>query len=226
MPARTPSRTLPDPRGPDHGPASGPTPSEADARRDALLDAALELLQAQGYRDTTMLQVATRARASKHTVYRHFPSKEALFASLAERAAWRINDTLASALAADAAVPETLERFGESLLRLLTGPVSVAINRAAIAEAPSAPEIARALAQGGRDRTGALVVRYLQQRIRAGELRRVDPADAFETFVGLLVGDLQVRLLAGNAAPPDAAQCRRRARVATERFVALFGAAR
>lgn len=203
-----------------------PTPEPgADARRDALLDAALELLREQGYRDTTMLQIATRARASKNTLYRHFETKEALFAALVARASRSINEELAAALAGGAPLERTLERFGENLLRLLTGPTSVAINRAAIAEALSAPEIGRALAQSGRGRTGPLAIRYLQQQAESGVLRPLDAAEAFETFVGLLVGDLQVRVLAGTAPPPDAAQLRRRARAATRRFVRLFGAA-
>lgn len=203
------------------------TEPDADPRRDALLDAALELLREQGYRDTTMLQIATRARASKNTLYRHFETKDALFAALVARASRTLNAELDAAFAAGTPLEPTLERFGESLLRLLTGPTSVAINRAAIAEATSAPGIGRALAESGRGRTGPLAIRYLRRQSKSGVLRPLDAADAaeaFETFVGLLVGDLQVRVLAGTAAAPDDAQVRRRARAATRRFVKLFGA--
>jgi hypothetical protein len=86
------------------------------------------------------------------------------------------------------------------------------------------PELAQALAANGRENTTPLVQRFFAAQMAAGRLRRVDAADAMETFIGLLVGDLQVRLLWGMATPPDAVAIKRRAQRAAERFVVLFGA--
>jgi AcrR family transcriptional regulator len=193
-------------------------------RSDEILDAALALMEEHGYRDTTMLQVATRARASKNTLYQHFPTKQALFAALVARAAAAMNADITAALDGNAPLEPTLRQFGIHLLTLLTGPQSLAINRAAIAEARVAPELAQALAANGRENTAPLVQRYFAAQVAAGRMRRVDGADAIETFIGLLVGDLQVRLLWGTATPPDAAAIKRRAQRAAERFVVLFGA--
>jgi TetR/AcrR family transcriptional repressor of mexJK operon len=193
-------------------------------RSDEILDAALALMEEHGYRDTTMLQVATRARASKNTLYQHFPTKQALFAALVARAAAAMNADITAALDGNAPLEPTLRQFGIHLLTLLTGPQSLAINRAAIAEARVAPELAQALAANGRENTAPLVQRYFAAQIAAGRMRRVDGADAIETFIGLLVGDLQVRLLWGIATPPDAPAIKRRAQRAAERFVVLFGA--
>jgi TetR/AcrR family transcriptional repressor of mexJK operon len=198
--------------------------ASAPTRGDEILDAALALMEEHGYRDTTMLQVATRARASKNTLYQHFPTKQALFAALVARAAAAMNADITAALDGNAPLEPTLRQFGIHLLTLLTGPQSLAINRAAIAEARVAPELAQALAANGRENTAPLVQRYFAAQIAAGRMRRVDGADAIETFIGLLIGDLQVRLLWGIATPPDAATIRRRAQRAAERFVVLFGA--
>ena len=203
-------------------PPSGLPPQPT--RSDEILDAALALMEEHGYRDTTMLQVATRARASKNTLYQHFPTKQALFAALVARAAAAMNADITIALDGNAPLEPTLRQFGIHLLTLLTGPQSLAINRAAIAEARVAPELAQALAANGRENTAPLVQRYFAAQIAAGRMRRVDGADAIETFIGLLIGDLQVRLLWGIATPPDAATIRRRAQRAAERFVVLFGA--
>lgn len=205
-----------------------PPPTDDDGaarRRDQILDAALALLEEHGYRDTSMLKVATRARASKNTLYQHFPTKQALFAALVARAAAAMNADIVEALTADEPLGPTLQTFGEHLLRLLSGPQSLAINRAAIAEAKLAPELAQALAANGRDNTAPLLARYLARQVAAGRLRADVPLpEAIEAFIGLLVGDLQVRLLWGIAAPPDDAAMRARARRATERFLALFKA--
>ncbi|MBI5721334.1 MAG: TetR/AcrR family transcriptional regulator [Burkholderiales bacterium] len=206
------------------GDGDGDGDGAATVRRNQILDAALALMAENGYRDTTMLQVATRSRASKNTLYQLFPTKQALFAALVARAAVAMNADLAAALDGEQPLEPTLRRFGVDLLSLLTGAQSLAINRAAIAEAHLAPELAQALAANGRDNTVPLVRRYFAQQIAAGRMRRVDGADAIETFIGLLVGDLQVRLLWGVAQPPDDKAIRRRAQRAAERFVVLFGA--
>ena len=203
---------------------ASPPQTPEESRRDSILDAALALLEEHGYRDTTMLQVATRARASKNTLYLHFPTKAALFSALVARAAATMNADLEAALDTDAPLEPTLRQFGTHLLSLLTGTQSVAINRAAIAEARWAPELAQALAAHGRDHTAPLVRRYVARQVAAGRLRSVDGADAVETLIGLLVGDLQVRLLWGIARPPDASEIRRRATRAARRFITLFGA--
>ena len=227
---RPPPRTAPVPKRPRPEPAPRPAtdlpeaPPPEPTRSDEILDAALALMAENGYRDTTMLQVATRARASKNTLYQHFPTKQALFAALVARAASAMNADLGAALDGQAALEPTLRQFGIHLLTLLTGPQSLAINRAAIAEAHVAPELAQALAANGRDNTAPLVQRYFAAQMAAGRMRRVDTADAIETFIGLLVGDLQVRLLWGVATPPDAAAIKRRAQRAAGRFMLLFGA--
>ena len=77
-------------------PPSGLPPQPT--RSDEILDAALALMEEHGYRDTTMLQVATRARASKNTLYQHFPTKQALFAALVARAAAAMNADITIAL--------------------------------------------------------------------------------------------------------------------------------
>jgi len=194
-------------------------------RRDQILDAALGLLEEHGYRDTTMLQVANRARASKNTLYQHFPTKQALFAALVARAAAAMNADIVDALQADQPPEATMRSFGTHLLRLLTGRQSLAINRAAIAEAAVAPELALALAANGRDHTSPLLARYLKQQMAAGHLRQVPLPDAIECFIGLLVGDLQVRLLWGVAEPPGDAVIQARAKRAAARFMVLFGPA-
>ena len=211
------------PLAPGRPPAQPEAPPSEPTRADQILDAALALMEENGYRDTTMLQVATRARASKNTLYQHFPTKQALFAALVARAAAAMNADITAALDGNAPLEPTLRQFGIHLLTLLTGPQSLAINRAAIAEAHVAPELAQALAANGRENTAPLVQRYFAAQMAAGRMRRVDGADAIETFIGLLVGDLQVRLLWGLATPPDAGAIRRRAQRAAARFATRFG---
>jgi len=72
-----------------------PTRKDALATRGRLVRAALELFTSDGYRGTTTLELAAKARTAEATIYRHFRGKDALY-----------NEALREAL-----------RFGVSLLR-------------------------------------------------------------------------------------------------------------
>src|SRR5687768_845331 len=55
---------------------------KSERSRRAVLDAALHLFAHQGYRGTTMRDIADRAKVSTGNVYHHFPDKEAIFLAL------------------------------------------------------------------------------------------------------------------------------------------------
>ena len=55
---------------------------KSERSRRAVLDAALHLFAHQGYRATTMREIAERAGVSTGNVYHHFPDKERIFREL------------------------------------------------------------------------------------------------------------------------------------------------
>jgi len=55
---------------------------KSERSRRAVLDAALYLFSHQGYRATTVREIADRARVSTGNVYHHFPDKETVFRAL------------------------------------------------------------------------------------------------------------------------------------------------
>ena len=83
--------------------------------------------------------------------------------------------------------------------------------------------LARTLLAQGRHRTGPLVEAYLARLAAAGQLRIDDPAEAFQLLYGLVVRDLQIRVLLGEP-PPGPAALADQARVAVDRFLALTAA--
>lgn len=87
--------------------------------REQILDVALELFSRQGYRGTTMREIAERCDRSTGIVYHHFPDKESIFTTLLDRY-WTIledpehpiNQALASG-----AFPDNLEELGRAARR-------------------------------------------------------------------------------------------------------------
>jgi len=192
-------------------------------RRDAILDAATAILREKGYRDTTMLDVARRVSASKETLYAWFGNKSGLFQAVIRRNASTVRSVLELHLDGNAPVEEALADVGRALASLLLGDGAVAINRAAISEARSEPVLARILIETGREATLPFFVRYLEQCRERGFLDFDDPREAAETFLGLLLGDKQVRRLLGAVDTPDAGEIEILAKRAASRFLRLYG---
>jgi AcrR family transcriptional regulator len=197
-----------------------------------VLDAVVKLLVERGYQGTTMAAVAERAGSSKETLYAWFGGKQGLFTALIRRQAEAADQAVAAALDDGGADPAaTLTAFATNLLRLLLGERSVALNRAALAElgggraAGRAPagELAAVLLAQGRHRTGPIVEAYLARLAEAGVLGIDDPAEAFQLLYGLVVRDLQIRVLLGEP-PPAPEALAAQARTAVERFLALTAA--
>jgi AcrR family transcriptional regulator len=203
------------------GPRRGRPPAGTSAaHREVILDAVFELLAERGYQGTTMAAVAARAGSSKETLYAWFGSKQGLFTALIRRQAEAANQAVAAALDGDGGhdPAATLTAFATNLLMLLLGERSVALNRAALAEPDG--ELAAVLLAQGRHRTGPIVEAYLARLAAEGHLGIDDPADAFQLLYGLVIRDLQIRVLLGEPPPgPDALA--EQARVAVERFLAL-----
>ena len=191
-------------------------------RRDAILDAATAILHEKGYRDTTMLDVARRVSASKETLYAWFGSKSGLFQAVIRRNANTVRTVLETHLDGNAPVDEALADVGRALASLLLGDSAVAINRAAISEARTEPVLARILVETGREATLPFFVRYLERCRERGLMNFDDPWEAAETFLGLLLGDKQVRRLLGVVDAPDTVEIEALARQAAARFLRLY----
>ncbi|MEP1124202.1 MAG: TetR/AcrR family transcriptional regulator [Ilumatobacter sp.] len=191
---------------------------ERDDRRAAVIEAAFAELLERGADGVTMLAIARRAGASKETLYSWFGSRDGLLSAMIVSNADATADRIATALGGgDLHEPrETLAAFGAGLLRLLTDPRSLALNRAAMTNSVLAGE----LLASGRHRVGPLVESYLASIAASGMLDVRDPVGAFETFYGLIIRDTQIRVLLGESAP-SAAAITRRAATGTDQFLAL-----
>jgi AcrR family transcriptional regulator len=69
-----------------------------EARRNLILDAATEVFGRQGFEATRMDDVAKAAGVAKGLVYKHFPSKDALFEALVDRQGREYAEQLRGAL--------------------------------------------------------------------------------------------------------------------------------
>ena len=70
--------------------AGRPRRRAPEASRDAILDAALRCFAKRGYHETSVDDIAERARLSKGAIYWHFAGKRELFLAWFARRGWRV----------------------------------------------------------------------------------------------------------------------------------------
>jgi AcrR family transcriptional regulator len=130
-----------------------PSKKDAEALTEKVLDVASMLFLEQGYAGTSMDAIAAQASVGKHTLYRRFPDKSALFAAVMMRGADGIEAVAASQ---PGSTPlEKLRALAEASLETLARPQAVQVMRMVIAEGQRFPEIVERFRQSGAKVIGA-----------------------------------------------------------------------
>src|SRR6185369_15909848 len=205
-------------------PAAKP-PQENSAREEEILQAAFDVFTEKGFHGARMLDVASRARASKATLYARYPSKEALFEALMAWSTRQGTDAL-DAIAADETLDplSALHRLAAQLLALMLQPKKLALFRIAVAEGNRLSAVGRTYSAFTRDhgmeRVRAIVARLLKQ----GLIEIDDRAEFGHSFIGLLQGELFMRALLGTIPSPHRDEIDRHARRAVTRLMRAYAA--
>ncbi len=192
-------------------------------RREQLVSVAERVFLEHGFTDSTMQTIASRAGASKETLYRHFASKEALFAEVIGRRAEQISGS-ESALSGDGPPRRVLFELGCNLLRLMTQGEVVSLLRLVIAETPRTPELGAILYAKGPGATLDRLTDYLRAATARGELRCRQAPRAAKLFLGAVIANYRViGLIDPPKTPIGEAEIRNHVRGAVAMFLAYYG---
>lgn len=199
--------------------------NELTARQGEVLDAALRLLVRLGDK-LTMTALAREASCSKETLYKWFGDRDGLLTATVQ---WQAAKVRMPRIDEAGLTAETLrqgiEQFGRDLLGVLSSETSVALNRIAVTHAAShTSRLGEIVLENGRRTMGRRLKPVLEAGAAAGLLCFEDSETAFRTFFGLVVRDVQIRLLLGDDLRLSAAELDADARRAAEQFFALYGA--
>ena len=189
-------------------------------RQDQIEQAAYAVLDAKGYGGTSMLAIARAAKASNETLYNWYGDKTGLFAALVRRNAAEVKALLEEQIAAGGDAVDTLARVGPVLLQLVTSDRAVALNRAAAADPTG--ELGRVVATEGRETVAPLIAQVIAQGRDQRRFAFDDLGMACETWLGLLIGDLQIRRVVGRMPQPGPKALAARADAALRHFSLLF----
>lgn len=207
------------------GPADTQTVGiEPSVRQREVLDVVLSLMVEEGD-NFSMAAVCRRASCSKETLYNWFGDRDGLLTATVR---WQAAKVRMPKMPRGGLSRETLEHalaeFAESWLSVITGEISIALNRAAVSHAGS-----------GKSRLGEIVLmngpdamrRRLEPLLIAGRdagLLVFDHSDVpFNRFFGLVIGDVQIRALLGQTVEYSNDELTRSATGAARDFLTLFG---
>ena len=204
-----------------------PVETRSVRKRQAIVDAATTTFLRNGYRGTSMDEVAAAAGVSKQTVYKHFADKERLFVEIVvttvDHASDPVHDEVVEVrdtgdLAAD------LTDLARRQLAIVMRPRLLALRRLVIGEADRFPELGRTFYDRGPGRTIATLAQTFERLAARGLLSIDDPGLAATHFNWLVMSAPvnRVMLLGENAIPgPD--ELDRLAGQAVATFRAAFG---
>ncbi|NIX75894.1 TetR/AcrR family transcriptional regulator [Microvirga terricola] len=162
-------------------------PSRAQAMElsDAIIEAALQVFRLKGYAATTMDDIAASCCTAKHSIYRRFPSKEALFAAAVAIDRQRMLGHI-QALEVRASDPlSSLRDACRSLLAMIITPGNVDLYRMCAAEAPRFPVVANEFART-RDSITAVLEPLVENAQKMG-LLTLSNATQFARQLGFFV---------------------------------------
>ncbi|WP_432498347.1 TetR/AcrR family transcriptional regulator C-terminal domain-containing protein [Kineococcus gypseus] len=153
-------------------------------KRAAILAAAATLFGTQGFARTSLAQVAAAAQVSRATLFKQFPTKDALFDAIVEEV-WAPGVRLTARL--DPTDPgRGLRELGTAYADLIGRPRTAGLVRLVIAQAPASPELGRRQFDLGKMPFFEEVRRYLQAAAEAGSLDVEDATTAATQLLGMI----------------------------------------
>jgi AcrR family transcriptional regulator len=152
--------------------------------RERILDAASHLIAARGYTATTVRDIATAAGMNLAMIHYYFGNKEGLYRAIFEEKVFAVQRLLADAANSEGTCRERLERFVCAYARFLCRHSHFAriiqqemINGGAMFKEIFRPQISR---------NYAMLRGIIEEGIRLGEFRNVDPQLAPISVVGMI----------------------------------------
>lgn len=171
-----------------------PLETRSDVKRRAILNGAKSAFLRNGFGGTSMDAVAAKAGVSKMTVYRHFGSKEDLFAGVITELCERIvEDNLEEMLNQNP--KQALRAFARRMIDIVFAPETIELHRIVVSESRRFPKLGHFFYISGPERCNAVLEAYLRRNLDDPQFKVHNPRRAAEMFLEHLRGYAHLRTL-------------------------------
>jgi TetR/AcrR family transcriptional regulator, mexJK operon transcriptional repressor len=177
----------------------------SDRKRLAILQGARTVFLDQGFGGASMDAVAAAAGVSKMTVYRHFGSKEDLFAGvITELCECIVTDDLDEIFAREPR--EALRGFARKMTDIVFAKDTVELHRIVIAESRRFPKLGILFYETGPQACIDALEAYFLRNLGDPRFTVTEPRRSAEEFLELLRGYAHLKMMLGIDSGPPASE--------------------
>ncbi|HKP10631.1 MAG TPA: TetR/AcrR family transcriptional regulator [Blastocatellia bacterium] len=168
----------------------------AEDRRNQIITIAGGLFSQKGYRGTTTKEVAERAGVSEAIIFRHFATKDELYAAILDSKVRQTTERMKAQLAEAAGRKDDKAFFGLLAFEMLEFHCKdQTFMRLLLFSGLEGHDLSDLFFNSAARDVKDSIRRYIKQRIADGAFRPVDPAVAARAFVGMVLHQVQVRTI-------------------------------
>ncbi len=198
-------------------------PSRREKRRQAILDAARAVFLEQGYGATSLNDIVSVSGGSLATLYDLFGGKAGLFREMIEQECENFFGGLRAEDIDEQPLREALRVVARQFFDGVIHQPKMSLLRLVIAEAAHFPEVGATFYSVGPARGREMVSTYLVKQSRRGLLQVDDPVRAADVFIGLVLGEYQMKVLCGEDVKLSSEEIDRYLDYALDAFLKIYG---
>lgn len=190
----------------------------AEDRRQQIVAIAGELFSQKGFRGTTTKEIAERAGVSEAIIFRHFATKDDLYAAILDAKVQQTAERMKAQLAEAASRKDDQAFFGLLAFEMLEFHIKDStFMRLLLFSGLEGHDLSDLFFNSAARDVKDSIRLYIKQRIADGAFRPVDPAVAARAFVGMVLHQVQVRTIFS-----DTEDIKLSNKQIAERFVEIF----
>lgn len=173
-----------------------PTRMRAETRRNQIVAVAAELFASRGFSGTTTKEIAEGAGVSEAIIFRHFASKDKLYAAILDHKVKQGTERIKAQLEEAAIRKDDRAFFGALALEMLDfHSKDQTFMRLLLFSALEGHELSSIFFDSTARDIKNHIRKYIKQRSSDGAFRSIDPAVAARAFVGMVLHQVQARTI-------------------------------
>jgi AcrR family transcriptional regulator len=173
-----------------------PSRMSAKNRRQQIVAVAAELFASKGFSGTTTKEIAEGAGVSEAIIFRHFASKDDLYAAILDFKVKQGTERMKAQLAEAASRKDDRAFFGSLAFEMLEfHSKDRTFMRLLLFSALEGHELSNIFFDSTAREIKNHIRKYIKQRTSDGAFRSLDPAVAARAFVGMVLHQVQARII-------------------------------